>query len=943
MANGNLFSNGIKNQMKEWLKRKAKKIGLIILISVVIVFILAGLVYALVVGITELLSGEKEKVVDYYAFDAGSGKIVINDDMVTAMRESLEAQSINMRDIGLDTEQQNENLKKFLEAEVATSYPEINGGVIRFQKASGSKFEYVIPTTFDSMVSTKNQDVKNKYTIKGDNLVYADVSTTEEDGNVTVNINVIEENYRTRVSQYSVPFEFFVILCLQTNQPDFAVALADQIVQDTEIILSVFDSTTVTTTTTKRTSFLHTEGIRKYYFTIQQKEGDSISKYGEEHWTEGVNRKIDPSVNGVNSGLLSPDIDYSNLSREDLLKLYKARYGEDDWYKAVVNDTRITKEAIAAKLKVDQNNNLDLVSPTVEIEDEELPAEEHTTIVTSSTSYIQVTAVKNWLGTMEIGYTAKEEEPRYTYGQSGQTTPQPDGDKKPITNPPKELSSLAQTHVSFSEREIEQKLKEQGKRVTITYQLDKVEPVNGDLYTQEVKIQDYIYQEIKQTNYTVDPQKINADDGTGRMKNILDLLKTEYEVIGAQMDEKPGELLTGSAEMLFDVLERNSRTTDFANIMRYVLYLYDGYDYGVTNIESLLTSWAQSTNISLSMGEDAWWWPIGGADSDLDGTPETTAVSMHFGDLYSNGDHHKGIDITGNKGNGYYNVIAACDGIIKSVEDGHGTGYIGNKDGGGFGNHVRIVTTDGKEIIYGHMERGTVIKATAGQTIKKGQLLGKMGSSGNSSGTHLHFEVREPKIENGQKRMEAVNPEKFISAQNPRPEGRTALVKYIKEKESTRYNADKTKYVVFDDGAGKDGKPGNLTVGYGIFISMHKKRFADRGINADEINKVGTEVDIQIVDDIFLEILKEKITSVQSITKGLSLEIYQEDALVDMSFQMGNINGFVEAYNQYGNTEALYTNYFKKRAGSLVGNMRRRRSEYILFSTGDYNHNGNDY
>lgn len=922
MANGNLFSNGIKNLMKEWLKRKAKKIGLIVLISVVIVFILAGLVYALVVGITELLSGEKEKVVDYYAFDAGSGKIVINDDMVTAMRESLEAQSINMRDIGLDTEQQNENLKKFLEAEVATSYPEINGGVIRFQKASGSKFEYVIPTTFDSMVNTKNQDVKNKYTIKGDNLVYADVSTTDEDGNVTVNINVIEENYRTRVSQYSVPFEFFVILCLQTNQPDFAVALADQIVQDTEIVLSVFDSTTVTTTTTKRTSFLHTEGIRKYYFTIQQKEGDSISKYGEEQWTEGVNRKIDPSVNGVNSGLLSPDIDYSNLSREDLLKLYKARYGEDDWYKAVVNDTRITKEAIAAKLKVDQNNNLDLVSPTVEIEDEELPAEEHTTIVTSSTSYIQVTAVKNWLGTMEIGYTAKEEEPRYTYGQSGKTTSQPDGEKKPITNPPKELSNLAQTHVSFSERDIEQKLKEQGKRVTITYQLDKVEPVNGDLYTQEVKIEDYIYQEIKQTNYTVDPQKINADDGTGRMKNILDILKTEYEVIGAQMDEKPGELLTGSAEMLFDVLERNSRTTDFANIMRYVLYLYDGYDYGVTNIESLLTSWAQSTNTSFGMGT-SYWWPIGG------NPPTTTTISVHFGQSYLDGQTHSGLDISANgKGENYHDVIAAYDGVVQEVVDGFGTGAIGVKDGNGFGNHIKILNADGNEAIYGHLYKNS-IKVKVGDKVKQGQVLAKMGSSGNSSGPHLHFELRK----NGVK----INPEDYVNPNNPRP-SRNALVQYIIRWEGTaKANADGTKYVVFDDGAG------NPTVGHGIYIAMHKARFSKRGVNADEINKIGAEVDKQIVDDIFLEILSEKVRSVQTTTNGLNLEEYQQDALVDMSFQTGNINGFVEAYNQYGNTDALYTNYFKKRAGSMVGNMRRRRSEYILFSTGNYTHNGNDY
>jgi len=56
----------------------------------------------------------------------------------------------------------------------------------------------------------------------------------------------------------------------------------------------------------------------------------------------------------------------------------------------------------------------------------------------------------------------------------------------------------------------------------------------------------------------------------------------------------------------------------------------------------------------------------------------------------------------------------------------------------GYGLHVVIDHGNGYRTLYGHM---SVVIAQAGQSVQKGQLIGRVGSTGNSTGPHLHFEI----------------------------------------------------------------------------------------------------------------------------------------------------------------------------------------------------------
>jgi murein DD-endopeptidase MepM/ murein hydrolase activator NlpD len=88
---------------------------------------------------------------------------------------------------------------------------------------------------------------------------------------------------------------------------------------------------------------------------------------------------------------------------------------------------------------------------------------------------------------------------------------------------------------------------------------------------------------------------------------------------------------------------------------------------------------------------------------------------------------HAGLDFTANTGTPIY---ATADGKVK----------LAGFNDGGYGNHVVINHGFGYETLYGHMVR---IKAKIGQTVKRGDIIGWVGSTGKSTGPHCHYEVHK--------------------------------------------------------------------------------------------------------------------------------------------------------------------------------------------------------
>jgi murein DD-endopeptidase MepM/ murein hydrolase activator NlpD len=91
--------------------------------------------------------------------------------------------------------------------------------------------------------------------------------------------------------------------------------------------------------------------------------------------------------------------------------------------------------------------------------------------------------------------------------------------------------------------------------------------------------------------------------------------------------------------------------------------------------------------------------------------------------------NHKGLDLAAPQGTP---VGAAGAGVVVRA------GW-----NGGYGMFVEIQHPDGMITRYGHMKRGSIL-VKKGEKVFAGQMIGQVGSTGKSTGPHLHFEIRKP-------------------------------------------------------------------------------------------------------------------------------------------------------------------------------------------------------
>jgi murein DD-endopeptidase MepM/ murein hydrolase activator NlpD len=120
------------------------------------------------------------------------------------------------------------------------------------------------------------------------------------------------------------------------------------------------------------------------------------------------------------------------------------------------------------------------------------------------------------------------------------------------------------------------------------------------------------------------------------------------------------------------------------------------------------------------------------ANKDLKHVP--SGYGWRTDPIYKTGEFHPGLDFTANTGT---DIFATGDGVVERA-DAMDQGY---------GNHVIINHGFGYQTLYGHMTKFIV---HPGQKVKRGELIGYVGSTGRSTGPHVHYEV----IKNGEK----VNP-----------------------------------------------------------------------------------------------------------------------------------------------------------------------------------------
>jgi len=132
-------------------------------------------------------------------------------------------------------------------------------------------------------------------------------------------------------------------------------------------------------------------------------------------------------------------------------------------------------------------------------------------------------------------------------------------------------------------------------------------------------------------------------------------------------------------------------------------------------------------NAAVNMTSGDWYWPL----------PGRYSLSSLFGRRYIFGSwqNHTGTDIPAPSGTPIY---AAKDGVVTTVNR--------NKNSSSYGYYCILNHGSGYATLYAHQCQVPIV--SEGQTVKKGQIIGYVGSTGRSTGPHLHFELRVNGVRN---------------------------------------------------------------------------------------------------------------------------------------------------------------------------------------------------
>lgn len=227
------------------------------------------------------------------------------------------------------------------------------------------------------------------------------------------------------------------------------------------------------------------------------------------------------------------------------------------------------------------------------------------------------------------------------------------------------------------------------------------------------------------SNYYTIQEVIQSD-----MELLEQLEKEKREVENAKkdLDEQKAELKVKKAKKeQLAVITQNNKTlkeqavVNLSQEEQELQQKIDEYKAEEARIEALIQVATNEYEYTGDYTGGVMAWPIA-----KNGTYITSGYGMREHPIQGVVKKHSGIDI-GNAGFGAP-VIAAADGVVTMA------GWYG-----GYGNCVMINHGNGISTLYGH---GQAILTEVGKEVKKGDLIMEVGSTGNSTGPHLHFEVR---------------------------------------------------------------------------------------------------------------------------------------------------------------------------------------------------------
>ncbi len=477
-----------------------------------------------------------------------------------------------------------------------------------------------IPTTleykkledFNALYTNNDISVKNYFTIDDSgNLVIAkwdnktvtvngdfpeEISDEEKVQNENENIiNLDKYPYTQYVKKYTMPFDFLVQLLVITEDPEFCLEIAD-IVLDSEIVINIQEEETITTEVEKRTYDVHKKEEKYIDYEVApsieaKTEGYFLNLTKDDEGNDCTTYKNEKTDVEITTVYTSHTYSFEIIEADTWIAHYKKTYKPST---------------------VDISNTTDNIDSQGEYETKE-EAETKKIETVDSTEILNDNEVKQFKEQKEKEYKDKIPTPLVSVQNKVE-----EGKKyKKISITP---TGKFKTNLSTVKYEEQQVINEDGS-ISIVYNMPSTFTATS-IKSGDVPAEITFVFRLNKTNYTYwlsDNTKDNIKCNISKLKivpyckiNLESTIETnttkyisdstpvtnthiyakddsgKFEKFLKAYDEnkKAVELMRDIDLWLFEMMEENENTIDLIDTIKYLLYVYDGTDYGVTELDS---------------------------------------------------------------------------------------------------------------------------------------------------------------------------------------------------------------------------------------------------------------------------------------------------------------------------------------------------------------------
>lgn len=247
-----------------------------------------------------------------------------------------------------------------------------------------------------------------------------------------------------------------------------------------------------------------------------------------------------------------------------------------------------------------------------------------------------------------------------------------------------------------------------------------------DKLNKEIASIEKMQKELETKKVSLQKEKAELETKRSDLQSTEDTLTANQNVIKQKTEEVEAKLNALNAqtkELKVSISEYNSEMSRLDDEIKAAIRKANQSSGGTTGGS---TGGSNAGSMNSNVSSAGWAWPM-----PYDGVYLTSYYGYRYHPLDGDWRYHSGIDVSMSGAYGK-NIVATRAGtvILSSLESESGTGY---------GNYIIIDHGDGYTSLYGHCSE---LLVSQGQRVSRGQIIAKVGSTGWSTGPHLHFEVR---------------------------------------------------------------------------------------------------------------------------------------------------------------------------------------------------------